>query len=153
MAKEQIRLLDFNNGIIYRYKPNGDLEKVGNKHYKGYLRFTLNRKTVFVHRYLYEKYHNVKLRPDEEINHINHNRSDNRIDNLEVVNHQKNSQYRENKTTGISWHEQSKKWRVRIGFNYKRISLGLFDKFEDAVKARKDAEKLYNEFHGAKFNV
>lgn len=35
------------------------------------------------------------------------------------------------------------KWHSYITINKKTISLGNYDKFENAVKARKDAEKIY----------
>jgi hypothetical protein len=152
MTKEQIRLLDFNNGIIYRYKPNGDLVKVGSKKPDGYLQFEINGKKVYVHRYLYEQYHNITLKPDEFINHKNHIRDDNRIENLEVVNNQQNSQYREN-VVGVCWNKNANKWQAEIMFNYEKKHLGYFDKFDDARKSRKDAENYLNEFHGAKFNI
>jgi hypothetical protein len=37
----------------------------------------------------------------------------------------------------------SGKWVARIGFQNKRIHLGLFERFEDAVAARREAEELY----------
>lgn len=151
-AKEQIRLLDFTNGIIYRYKPSGDLVKVGNRDRNGYLLFKLNGKLVLVHRYLYEKYHNITLKPDELINHKNHIRDDNRIENLEVVSNQQNQQYREN-ALGVCWQKSKNKWMAYITLNYELKNLGLFDKFDDARKTRKEAEKFYNEYYGAKFNV
>lgn len=44
---------------------------------------------------------------------------------------------------GVSWKKNANKWCARIGKNYKRINLGCFDSFEDAVAARKAAELLY----------
>ena len=49
--------------------------------------------------------------------------------------------------TGVSWYKQTGQWRAYIYINKKFNSLGLFNKFEDAVKARKSAEqKYYGEF-------
>lgn len=152
MAKEQHRIIDFTNGKIYRLKPNGDCKEIGSKNSDGYLIFGLNGKMVRVHRYLYEKYHNIKLRPDEFINHKNHKRDDNRIENLEVVTLQENNQYREN-VLGVHWDKIANKWQAQICFNNENKHIGYFEKFDDARKARKEAEKYYNENHGAKFNV
>lgn len=45
--------------------------------------------------------------------------------------------------TGVHWDKLNKKWKAQIGYNYKRIQLGSFDNFEDAVAARKQAEEKY----------
>ena len=45
--------------------------------------------------------------------------------------------------TGVSWHKQKSKWRARIVVNGIEMLLGMYDKFEDAVKARLKAEQKY----------
>lgn len=42
--------------------------------------------------------------------------------------------------TGVSWNKNSKKWRVQIWVNGEQKSLGLFENFDEAVQARKQAE-------------
>lgn len=89
------------------------------------------------------------------IDHIFHEREDggldNRKNNLRLVNRIQNSQNSVlsiNNTSGIKgvdWDKQREKWRARISINKKRIILGWFDNKEDAIKARKNAEK---EFYG-----
>lgn len=44
---------------------------------------------------------------------------------------------------GVHLNKKSGKWVARIGLNSKRITIGTYDNFEDAVKARKDAEMTY----------
>lgn len=44
---------------------------------------------------------------------------------------------------GVCWSKRSKKWYANIGFRKKHICLGYFDKKEDAIKARKEAEEKY----------
>lgn len=44
---------------------------------------------------------------------------------------------------GVGWHKQRNKYRARIKINGKDKSLGLFHKYEDAVKARQDFYKQY----------
>ena len=104
-------------------------------------------KRVFLHRLVMEPI------PDGMIvDHIVHpprkeNKYDNRKQNLEIKTNQQNSMNihtHKNSTTGISGvNERDGKWIARIGFKNKRIFLGIFDKFEDAVKARKEAEEEY----------
>ena len=46
---------------------------------------------------------------------------------------------------GVYWKKDKNMWDVEIGFQKKRIHIGYFKKFEDAVKARKRAEEQYFE--------
>lgn len=104
-------------------------------------------KRVFLHRLVMEPI------PDGMVvDHIVHpsrteNKYDNRKSNLEIKTIQQNgmnSCIHSNNTTGVSGvTERDGKWISRIGFNNKRIYLGTFDKFEDAVKARLKAEEKY----------
>jgi hypothetical protein len=41
-------------------------------------------------------------------------------------------------------YKRGNKWSARITVHYKNISLGSFDSYEEAVKARRDAEIKYN---------
>ena len=45
--------------------------------------------------------------------------------------------------TGVSWHKRDNIWEARITLNKKQIYLGRFENFEDAIKARKEAEEKY----------
>lgn len=77
-----------------------------------------------------------------EIDHINHNRLDNRKQNLRHCTRSENNINR-TKQGGVRWHILTKKWRVRICVNYKDISLGYFTNKQEALKIRKQAEKKY----------
>jgi hypothetical protein len=113
----------------------------------GYRRIRIYKILYLAHRlawlYKFEKF------PPIDIDHINHNRLDNRILNLRSVNrsdNMKNGSVRcDNKSgvAGVHWSKQRKKWQVTIGIGEKNISLGRFSNKEEAVKIRKDAEKKY----------
>lgn len=94
--------------------------------------------------------------PESEIDHINHIKSDNRIDNLRVVSRDENNRNRsksKNNTwgvTGVYWRKDFNRWTASISSNNKQQHLGLFqDKFE-AICARKSAEAKqgYHPNHG-----
>ena len=54
-----------------------------------------------------------------------------------------------NNTTGRRgvYRKRNNRWRAAIGFQGKVYYLGTFDRYEDAVKAREEAEqKLYDSF-------
>lgn len=44
---------------------------------------------------------------------------------------------------GVYWDSSCDKWAAAIKVNYKQIKLGRFDDINDAIAARKDAEKKY----------
>jgi hypothetical protein len=49
--------------------------------------------------------------------------------------------------TGVNFDKNSNKWRARINVGRKQVSLGLFTEFDEAVKARLDAEIKYFGFN------
>jgi len=94
--------------------------------------------------------------PKREIDHINHERADNRIVNLREVSRQENnknmSKAKNNKSgvTGVHWDKARDRWTAKIQMEGKAIYLGRFiDKFE-AICARKSANNKYgfHENHG-----
>ena len=122
--------------------------------YTGYHLIRINRFNYPAHRlawlYMYGSF------PLYDIDHINHNRSDNRIENLREVTlqeNQKNRSKNKNNTsgvTGIYWIESRKRWRVSISNAGKNNFIGNFKIKEDAIEARKQAEiELgYHQNHG-----
>lgn len=105
------------------------------------------RKKMRLHRYVTEAYDGNNRH--FLIDHINHNKADNRKRNLRPVTdsqNQMNSIVRSNNTSGfkgVSWHKSKNAWISQIQINGKLKYLGLFQNIEDAVKARVNAEKMY----------
>ena len=98
----------------------------------------------------YILFHRLVLGISDEniaVDHINHNKSDNRKNNLRFVTDSQNSMNRcisSHNTSGITGvNKCNGKWTARIGVNTKRIFLGNYDNFFEAVKARKEAEEKY----------
>ena len=83
------------------------------------------------------------------VDHINHNTLDNRKCNLRICNNAdniRNGKIRTNNKSGyngICFDKSRNKWLAGIKVNYKRIFLGRYVNIEDAIKARKEAEKKY----------
>ena len=92
-----------------------------------------------------------------QVDHINHDRKDNRWENLRPannkINQQNQSKYKNNTSgyTGVVWSKSNKKWQAQIKSNGKNIHLGYFKKIKEAVLIRKAAEIEYgfHENHGA----
>ena len=120
-------------------------KKAGSKHSNGYSCITIDYKTYLSHRiaFLYVE----GYIPENEVDHMNRNRSDNRWKNLRKVSTSCNSQncsVSKNNTTGVTgvYYDKSRcKWLVNIKINYKDKYLGRFDDFNDAVIARYNEEK------------
>jgi len=91
--------------------------------------------------------------PDGEVDHRNGVRTDNRIDNLRVVNRSMNAQnlrkaLSTNKSCGllgVTWDRTKSRWKSSIYSNGKRISLGYFKVAEDAHSAYVRAKRAMHE--------
>jgi len=85
--------------------------------------------------------------PKNELDHINQNGLDNRIDNLLPATRGENARnmrmHKSNTsgTTGV--HFAHGKWMAEIEYNKNRIYLGFFADKKDAIAARKQAEEDY----------
>jgi len=120
----------------------------------GYTRIviTLNkkRKLYQAHRlaWLYEN----GAFPKHHIDHINHDRSDNRIFNLREADYTLNGKNQSLHTTnksgvsGVGFHSRDKVWQSFITIQDKRIHLGYFTDKNEAICARLHANRLYR-FH------
>ena len=103
----------------------------------------INGKSILLHRFLKNPSNN------EVVDHINRNKKDNRLCNLRNTNksiNAFNSKLNQNNSsgyTGVYYRKDTRKWVAEIKKNYKKISLGNFNKKEDAINARKKAEEEY----------
>ncbi len=91
--------------------------------------------------------------PVGHIDHINHDRSDNRISNLRVVTNAENrknlTRRADNKTgvCGVFWEARTKRWRAQINHDGKRFRLGTFTDKSAAEEARREAERRFGFHH------
>ena len=121
---------------------------------KGYIVITIRGKLYRAHRLAWLDVYGVW--PKDQIDHINHIKDDNRIENLREASQQDNCKNRSiskaNKSgvIGVSWVKEYRSWKATAWLNGKAVSLGQFrDKF-DAICARKSFENKhgYHENHG-----
>lgn len=131
-----------------RARPNG--KKCTYRNDSGYVCIRVDGKHYRAHRlawlYVFGK------NPVGEIDHINGVRDDNRIENLREVTRSENKKNQgrtvNNKSghNGVRWYAPLEKWHVQICCNRKKSHIGYFDSLEDAIIARKEAERDLN-FH------
>mgnify|MGYP003472828410 FL=1 len=93
--------------------------------------------------------------PSAYIDHINGDKSDNRICNLRECSHAENHQnmaiQSNNKSgyIGVGWHRLRNKWRASITINRKHIHLGFYPTAEAAYEAYCEAKSKYHKFQPA----
>lgn len=150
---------------LFEYTSNGHLlwkvkiadkvnvgQRAGSKHNNGYWKIKIYGKQYLEHRLIW-LYHNNSL-PNCQIDHINRNKLDNRIENLRLCprNERDNCQNlgpnKRNTSgyTGVSWSKVCNKWVVQISSDGKNKNIGYFSDINEAILARKEAEKKYHKF-------
>lgn len=99
--------------------------------------------------------------PKDQIDHANHDRRDNRFENLREVDNTENHLNRPMQASntsgfvGVHYEPRHKKFVAYIAVNRKRVNLGRFAKFEDAVTARTAANEQcgYHPNHGVGLGI
>lgn len=117
----------------------------------GYINVSVFGKLYPAHRVAYALYHGT-CPDDMEIDHINHVRSDNRIDNLRPVSksdNRKNQSISSKSTTGVTgvyYNKARRKFVAQIKINGVNKYIGIFNSMDEAKAKRKEAEEEYG-FH------
>jgi hypothetical protein len=141
-------------GVFTRLKPWGSKlvgSPIGGLSPAGYWQISVNKKTYPAQRlawaYVYGEW------PQGSIDHINQIKTDNRIENLRVINYSLNAHntpLRSTNNTGVkgvslrslrNGRRPNKAWVASIMVNGKRKHLGTFFTLEEAANARANAEK------------
>lgn len=149
LTQERLKELlsyDPDTGVFTWLKPSstrlkqGDI--AGTPHNKGYLVIRVNYQRYLAHRLAW--FYMYGVWPSKFMDHINTDRSDNRISNLREATNAQNMQngvLKKSNTSGfrgVSWHTKSNKWKAGIVINGKACHLGLFS-------SKEEASLVYNE--------
>lgn len=145
----------------YYYNPiTGDLWKKYNKfsrvcnsiHDTGCYQVNILNKVYKAHRVCWLLYYGEF--PEDQIDHIDMNRTNNKLDNLREANKQQNMCNRgkqKNNTSGfkgVTFCHRTDKWIAKIQCKSKNYYLGLYDTPERASSAyEKKADELFGEFN------
>lgn len=148
-SREELSLVyryDGKSGVLYKEE-----QPVGWKTPYGYLTATYKKQLYLVHRIIWQLVYG-NLTPDIYIDHVNHIRDDNRIENLRIATHKENMKnkaiYKTNKSgfPGVTWHKNSNSWIVTIGVNGKQVTIRYSKDFNEAKNKRIEALNRFD-FH------
>jgi len=123
-------------------------KKAGTLNPNGYIYISINSKQYFAHRLIFLMNHGYL---PKTIDHINNNKSDNRIENLRPATISENGLNRKtskNNSSGVknvAWCKSSKKWKVSMTVNGKDKYFGVYDNLELADLVAQEAR---DKFHG-----
>lgn len=99
-----------------------------------------SRKRISIHRLVAEAFL-PDYSEDLQVDHINCNKKDNRVENIRMVTAIQNSQRAKGKG---SYLQPSGKYRSTIKVKHKSIHLGMFDTEEEAMLIYQQAKKFYH---------
>ncbi len=108
-----------------------------------------NHEQIFIHRYLVGLPNRYDPVTQLISDHQDGNPLNNRKENLRIIPKPLNSinckTYKNNTSgcKGVTLHKRTGKWQANIQYQKTNHYLGLFENYDDAVKARKEAEKKY----------
>lgn len=97
--------------------------------------YVVNKSVGFMHRFI------IDAPSDMLVDHINHNRTDNRKSNLRLATHSQNNFNRRplsgssSKYKGVTWERSVEKWSSRISYKGSKITIGRFATEEEAARA------------------
>lgn len=111
----------------------------GSRHCKGYVEISVDGRRYLAHRLAWLYVHGVL--PDVYVDHINGDKSDNRISNLRLATNSQNlhntgpSKRNSSGVRGVHWCKTKRKWKAEISVDWKRRSLGYHDDIASASAA------------------
>tara|TARA_B110000444_G_scaffold260193_1_gene306288 strand:+ start:645 stop:1259 length:615 start_codon:yes stop_codon:yes gene_type:complete len=132
------------NKVSRNYRAKKGQES-GSINSRGYYLIFFKSKSYLSHRIVY--FLNTGIDPEEkQVDHIDRNRLNNKISNLRLATNKQNQDNRrkqKNNTsgvTGVTWHKRDNRYYADISHNKKKLSLGYFNKSDEAVAVRIAAE-------------
>ena len=156
MNQDKVKeLFEYKNGNLYRKVKSlnnkfkiGDL--AGTIGCDGYRTIQINKKQYKAHRLIFLMFNGFM---PEEIDHIDTNKLNNKIENLRVATRSQNScnqKIRKDNISGVKgvcWHKVAKKWVVQISIDGVRKRFGLYNDIDYAkFVAEAIRYKYHNEF-------
>lgn len=138
-SRERIaELFQYANGALIRRKPLRGYpvgSRAGSVKSNGYRRVSIDGTTYPEHRVIWLLVNGVE--PPEMLDHIDFDRTNNRIENLRPCTASENSTHRvtDKHGRGVTFHSRAKKFQAQIRVNGRNHYLGLFEDMRDASLA------------------
>jgi len=145
-------LYEISDGVfvrrVSRSGPNGKAGSVAGTDLNGYVAIRVDRVSYLAHRLVWLLNHGRF--PAGEIDHINGQKADNRIENLREVNHRTNCENevraRNNNKLGLLGVSlDAGKFKAQININGKKVNLGRFRSATEAHEKYLDAKRRYHD--------
>ena len=133
----------FRDGRIHtisKWRNKGEwMERTTTPNDRGYVHLNFGRKMYYAHRLIMLAFVGYS---EQDIDHINRIKTDNRLENLRYCTHRENGLNRDwvDNAKGYYWDKQKNKWVARIQIHNKRKHLGYFEKEEDASQCYLEAK-------------
>jgi hypothetical protein len=149
LTQELVRsIFDYDNGNLIRKKGKKDLigKIAGFVKKNGYSMVRVGKGQYLAHRIIF-LYHYGFL--PSEIDHMDGNPRNNKIENLRAASHEENirnsKNYSTNKsgTRGVTWHKRTQKWQVDVQVNKKTCYVGIYEDKELAELVSIEARNLF----------
>jgi hypothetical protein len=130
---------DYLDGELYWKVAKGHIcvgQKAGSKRVDGYKSIKIDKKGYLAHRLIFLWHHGYL---PKELDHINGNPSDNRIENLRPATRAQNmynigiASNATSKNKCVVWHKATKKWEVRLSDNGIRRYFGVYKDIDYAI--------------------
>lgn len=147
VRRNQFEIVDSNNKKFVKKSKLMAINDNGNGYKQLMIQVKYKRQVFYIHRLVAQLFLN-NPENKEQVNHIDSDRSNNRVDNLEWVSIQENMTHavlNRSKSKSKSGYigikradTISEKWCARITYLKKEIYIGIFNTIEDAVKARNE---------------
>lgn len=149
--KNLIERLDYVDGKLFwkippKNHPSLLGKEAGSIDSHGYRQIHHSGKNIFTHHIVWLMFNDDM---PEQIDHIDRNRLNNRIENLRPatnMTNQHNAGIRKDNTsgyTGITFKKETEQWNVRIQTNGKRYNIGTYDDLAGAIDAHNMAKGKY----------
>jgi hypothetical protein len=151
---------DLNTGLFVWVKPTGDRVKsgqiAGSLRPDGYVFTQINKRRFMNHRLAWLYVNGVW--PSDEIDHIDGDRSNNRISNLRPATSKQNKENTSIRSTntsghkGVHWDKSRQKWMAFVVHNRKFHNVGRFENVNDAITATKQARDALFTHHNTSYS-
>lgn len=139
-------LFDYREDGVLLWKQTRGCSLKGNvagwKMPNGYFNAQVDKKNYGIHRLIFMWHYGYF---PKEVDHVDNNPSNNKIENLREANRTNNCQNTRIRKTnksgckGVSWFKKYSKWIAQIQVNKKKMNLGYFDDPKEAAEAYKEA--------------